>query len=198
MPGDNNSESKENINNSQIENKNNEGAKDKGEENKTIPYSRFQEVNNKFKTASEELESYRKKEKEENDKKLLEEKNFQELIGKKDAALKELETKYGQEVLKYKTEKLGSKISNLLAKNNIVDAEDGLKFVKYDDLIDSENAEDEINKRVNELVKNKPYLFKSNSRSSTENYVAGSQKKDNNPGEKATVESLLAQKLLKN
>ena len=36
---------------------------------KSIPYSRFKEVNDKFKDVSSELEAYRKKEKEENDKK---------------------------------------------------------------------------------------------------------------------------------
>lgn len=178
MPGEDNS-GNNNINNSQSEIKNNEVNKNEVE--KSIPYSRFKEVNDKFKDVSSELEAYRKKEKEENDKKLLEEKNFQELIGKKDSAFKELESKYNQEVLKNKIEKLSNKILNSLSKNNIIDAEDGLKFIKQDDLLDSDKAEDEINNRIKELVKNKPYLFKNvNNRSNTENNVAGNQSRDTN------------------
>lgn len=178
MPGEDNS-GNNNINNSQSENKNNEVNKNEVE--KSIPYSRFKEVNDKFKDVSSELEAYRKKEKEENDKKLLEEKNFQELIGKKDSEYKELETRYSQEVLKNKIEKLSNKILSSLSKNNIIDAEDGLKFIKQDDLLDSDKAEDEINNRIKELVKNKPYLFKNvNNRSNTENNVAGNQSRDTN------------------
>lgn len=178
MPGDNDS-GNNNINNSQSEIKNNEVNKNEVE--KSIPYSRFKEVNDKFKDVSSELEAYRKKEKEENDKKLLEEKNFQELIGKKDSEYKELETRYSQEVLKNKIEKLSNKILSSLSKNNIIDAEDGLKFIKQDDLLDSDKAEDEINNRIKELVKSKPYLFKNvNNRSNTENNVAGNQTRDTN------------------
>lgn len=211
MPGENSQSNQQNQNQSsnQGDNSNNNSnqnnnSQDQGDKEKHIPYSRFTEVNSKYKEATSELEKYREKERLENENKLKDEKKFQELIGTKDKEIETLKSENNQIKKERKVDSLKSKISNILSKNNVIDAEDGLKFVKYDDLIDSDDAEDEINKRVGELVKSKAYLFKtqanqSNGRSKTENNIPGSQQKpndgNNNGGKKLSVTEKLTQSL---
>lgn len=192
MPGENSQSNQQNQNQSsnQGDNSNNNSnqnnnSQDQGDKEKHIPYSRFVEVNSKYKEANTELEKYREKERLENENKLKEEKKFQELIGTKDKEIETLKSENNQIKKERKVDSLKSKISNILSKNNVIDAEDGLKFVKYDDLIDSDDAEDEINKRVGELVKSKAYLFKAGqgsntqNRSKTENNIPGNQQNSN-------------------
>ncbi len=193
MPGENN-QSNNTVSTDSTADKTKNENQNVSDSEKSIPYSRFTEVNSKYKEAKDELAKYQAKEKDENDKKLLEEKKFQELIGNKDKMIKDLESQNNEIKTSFKIENLKSKVSNVLVKNNVIDAEDGLKFVKFDDLIDSDNADDEINKRVSEIVKNKAYLFKVTSqngqfRSKTENNVPGNQQPSghNDNGKKKTV-----------
>lgn len=213
MPGENSqsnttqtsANSEANSNNSSTT-QNKEGSQSQANEGaeKTIPYSRFAEVNSKFKETREKLAGYEAKEKTAAEQKLLDEKNYQELIGNKNKEIETLKMENGQIKKTVKEESLKNKISNALAKNNIIDAEDGLKFVKYDDLLDSDAADGEIEKRVTDLVKSKAYLFnagKSGSqRSNSENNVPGNQQKPLEGTQKGksahqTIEQSLAEKL---
>lgn len=176
---------------------------DKGE--KSIPYSRFAEVNQKFRETEKELANYKAKEKAESEAKLLEEKKFQDLIENKSKEIETLKAENNQIKLNAKKEKIEFKVSSTLAKNNIIDPKDGLKFLDYSDLIDSsDDIDNKIEERVADLVKNKAYLFKAGSgstRSNTENNVPGNQQKpdDANQGKgknaRQNIELSIAEKL---
>ena len=119
----------------------------------------------------DKLAAFENRDREAVDAKLLEEKKFEELLQNKDKELNEIKSQLELEGKNNKIEKLRNKISKELTKVNAIAADDALMFIKYDDLLDSEGADSEINNRVEELTKNKSYLFsgKASSRSETEN-----------------------------
>lgn len=141
------------------------------QDNKHVPLNTFLDQKKINKELKEKLAGYEAKEKEAEEKKLLEEKNYNELIQKKSSETEALKKELDLERRNNKLEKIKNKFSNELLKVNVIDTEDALKLVKHDDLLESDNFDDEIKVRVSELAKNKPYLFKANgsNRSNTEN-----------------------------
>ena len=167
---DNNSNPNNNSDNSGSDS-NNSGVVDK-KPLQTVPLSDYLEQKKAAKALKEELAGYREKETKEKDAKLLEEKKYQELIQNKDKELGDTKNALNQTIKEHKLEKLTNKLARVLDKNNAIDAEDALKFINVDDLLDADKVDDEINKRVTELAKNKSYLFngkQGTTRSSTEN-----------------------------
>lgn len=134
-----------------------------------VPLSDFLDLKKSTKELREKLASYETKEKTAAEAKLLEEKKYQELIEQLKAEKVKMQSEREIEIKNNKLEKLQNKFQRELEKANAVNAEDALKFVNYDDLLESEKAEDEIKKRVEVLVKTKAYLFSAKQRNSAEN-----------------------------
>lgn len=130
---------------------------------KTIPYERFKEINDKLKEASDKLSAIDAEKKKQSDDKLLEEKKYQDLLGNKDKEIADLKTHVAKVEKNAKIGEIKNKFINSLSKVDVIDAEDAIKLVGIDDLIDSEDLDTEINKRVTDLTKNKSYLFKAGS-----------------------------------
>ncbi len=129
------------------------------------------------------MDKYKAKEKEETDKKLLEGKKYQDLITNKEKELNDFKSKYTEENKARKMDKLESKFSRSLEKANAINAEDAMKFVKFDDLLDAENADDEIKKRVDDLIKNKSYLFTAKQQGTTRSTSENGQPSGNTGGQ---------------
>lgn len=165
----NNSGAGSSGNNEQDKGKQGAGGEQKQQ---TVPLADFLEQKRLAKELKEKVSGYEDRDKKAVEAKLLEEKKYQDLISNKDKELGEVKSKLDQEAKGRKLDKLESKFTRSLEKNNAISAEDALKFIKFDDLVDSDDAEAEIKKRVDDLVKNKSYLFGSKqttTRSSTEN-----------------------------
>lgn len=159
---------------------------DNNSENQTVPLNTFLDKKKELKDAKTKLAEYEARDKKLEENKLLEEKKYQELIQNKDKELQEFKSQLDLEIKNSKLEKLKNKISNELTKINAIDSDDALKFVNYDDLLDSEDYSNIIMERVQDLVKNKSYLFdsKSKERSNTENgQPSGNNPKGINPGQ---------------
>ena len=165
---------------------NSDNQEDNGFENQTVPLNTFLDKKKELKDVKTKLAEYQARDKKLEEDKLLEEKKYQELIQNKDKELEEFKSQLDLEKRNSKLEKLKNKISNELNKNNAIDSDDALKFIIFDDLLDSEDSSNDIKNRVKDLVQNKSYLFstKSKERSNTENgQPSGNDPKGGNPGQ---------------
>lgn len=164
-------------------------TKKEGEEEKkelTIPKSRFDEVNSKFKESQKELEAFREKEKKESEAKLLEEKKYDELLKAKEL---EIEThKKDKESLRKNMllEKVNNKIINIANKEGAIDSEDILRFIDTQDLLELESnkLEETIKERVSKIKNNKAHLFTTLQRDNKENGVPYSVNTNNTKSSK--------------
>ena len=125
-----------------------------------VPLKTFLEEKAKLKALKEENEGYKSRDKKIEEDKLLEDKKYQDLITSKDKDLQDTKLLLEKERRENKLEKIKTKFSNELSKANAIDAEDALKFISYEDLLDSDNIESELKSRVENLVSKKAYLFK--------------------------------------
>ena len=149
-----------------------------------IPYGKFKEVNDEkkslasdLKKAQDELETFKNAKKKKDEDKLIEDKQFGEVIKAKEL---EIETqKKENESLKKNAinEKINRKIVNLANKEGAIDSEDILRFIKIDDLLEleSDKLDEAIKTRVESIKTNKGHLFgESNIRNTKENGVPNS------------------------
>jgi len=139
--------------------------------NDSVPLASFLEQKKLTKEMKEKLAGYEAKELKEAEAKLLEEKGYQELIQSKSDKIAALEAESEKTTKNFKLKDVQNKFARALDKNNAINSDDVLKLVDVSDLLDSDGAEAEINKRVESLVKDKSYLFgtKPNTRNSEEN-----------------------------
>lgn len=173
------------------DNKDNKNPEDKGsgqEQNKTVPLDTFLDQKKINKELKEKLAAFEDKERKDSEAKLLEEKKFQEVIQNTKSEAEKYKSELEQTKKEAKIEKIKDKFSRFLEKNNAINADDALKFVQYDDLLDSEDLDGSIKKRVEDLAKNKAYLFsKSKSPSNDENGKPNSGGSDEKkPGNKVS------------
>ena len=148
----------------------------KDQDSKKVPLHTFLEQKNVNKELKEELATLKSEEKVRKDAKLLEDKSYEELIQNKSKEFDDLKSQLDSERKNNKLEKIKNKFSRELNKLNVIDADDALRLVDYNDLLDSENFSGEITSRAADLAKNKTYLFKASSsnRSETENNATNS------------------------
>lgn len=127
----------------------------------TIPLAKFLELKDTLKEFKTKLSSYEEKEKQLQESKLLEEKNYQELLTKRDEELKTFKSQLEQERKAFKLNTTKEKFARFLDKNNAVDSNDVLRLVDIEKFVDLEHQDDAIAKQVEDLKKSKAYLFKS-------------------------------------
>lgn len=157
-----------NSNDTSIEDTKKEDNKDL----KTVPLSEFLEQKKLTKDLKLRLQEFEDKENKIKEQKMLEEKNFQELLETKNLKIKELEDSYNQLVTSNKKERITNTLIRELDKNNAVNSDDVLKLLDVNQFMEEGKNNNEFLKHaVDDLVKNKPYLFntKNPSRSNTEN-----------------------------
>ena len=150
-----------------------------------VPLSKFLEVKGTLKEMKDKLASFEEKEKKLQESKLLEEKNYQELLAKRDAELKSFQSQLEQERTNFKINSVKDKFARILDKNNAIDSNDVLRLVDVNQLIDAEDQEKKINKLVDELKANKSYLFKQVAQNHFENNkIVTNSNKQSNPNAK--------------
>jgi hypothetical protein len=145
--------------------------------NDFIPRTRFNEVNNKYKEASQKLQEFEKKQQEAEKKKLEEEGKYQELLSLREKELNDMKSLLDNERKNNKLERVKNRSLNLLNKEGIIDGEDGLKFLNFEEIIDLDNYDEVLSNLVSSLKESKSYLFKNNDtshqRNKEENGVPG-------------------------
>lgn len=135
-----------------------------------VPLSKFLDKKNELKELKAKLAEFEDKERKAADQKLLEEKQYQELLKKKEDELKNLQDSLFAEKTNNKLEKIKNIYSKELLKNNVFNVDDALALSNINELLEFESPENEIKARVENLVKNKTYLFNTKSqRSDSEN-----------------------------
>ena len=135
-----------------------------------VPLSKFLDKKNELKDLKAKLAEFEDKERKLADQKLLEEKQYQELLKKKEDELKNLQDSLFAEKTNNKLEKIKNIYSKELLKNNVFNVDDALALSNINDLLEYDSPENEIKTRVENLVKNKTYLFNTKSqRSDSEN-----------------------------
>ncbi len=172
MTKENDSKNQDNdsTNANQDSNKNNDDSNKSGKD-ENVPLKTFLEKKQELKEAKDKLAAFEARDKKAADDKLLEEKKYQDLIASREKDLADAKAQLETERKNNKIEKIKNRFSNELSKANAIDSEDALKFINYDDLLDSENFDNELKSRVENLVKTKSYLFKTagTGRSNSEN-----------------------------
>ncbi len=144
---------------SQTDGKKTEGQEDDKKISTQIPKKRFDEVNEKYKTASKELEAFKSAKTEAETKKLEEDGKFQELLTLKDKENEELKSSLETEKKNNKLSGLKNKSLNLLNKAGIIDGDDGIKFLNLNDVMDNDNPDEILDNMVKSLKEDKSYLF---------------------------------------
>ena len=143
-----------------------------------IPYSRFKEVNEKNKNieaelnkAKADLQTFQDAEKKKKEAKLLEDKKYDELLKAKELEIEGHKTEMEGLKKNASLEKIKSKIVNLANKEGAVDAEDILRFISTEDLLelDSEKLAEEVKSRIDKIKENKAHLFTNSQRDNREN-----------------------------
>lgn len=131
-----------------------------GSKEQNVPLNTFLDKKKELKEVKDKLAAFEARDKAAADAKLLEDEKYQEIIQNKEKELADAKSLLDVERKNNKLSRLENKFSNLLNKENVIDANDALKLIKYDDLLDSDDADNEIKSRVENLVKDKSYLFK--------------------------------------
>ena len=126
----------------------------------TVPLSEFLKRKEQNKALEAELAEYRKADSTRAEQKLLEEKNFQEVINQKNEAIRLAELKLQDESKRANVERLNNKALAALHKHDIIDGEDGLRLFGIENFLGDE-GEARLIESVAGLKTNKPYLFKS-------------------------------------
>ncbi len=135
-----------------------------------VPLSKFLDKKNELKDLKAKLAEFEDKERKAADQKLLEEKQYQELLKKKEDELKNLQDSLFAEKTNNKLEKIKNIYSKELLKNNVFNVDDALALSNINELLEFDSPENEVKARVENLVKNKTYLFNTKSqRSDSEN-----------------------------
>lgn len=151
----------------------NKGDDGSPQDKETVPLYKFKKANDRLKETQAELEKYKKAEQEKQEKELLEQKNFEALLAKKDADIKERDSKIESFTRKEKEDKINKALAREIKKHKPNDPEDVLLFVNKGAITIVEDDEgtfkiEGVEEQVEALKKSKPYLFGK----------AGSQKKD--------------------
>jgi len=129
-------------------------------QDQSIPLAKFLEVKDTVKELKNKLSSYEEKEKKLQESKLLEEKNYQELLAKRENELNSYKSQLEEERKNYKVATVKEKFARVLDKNNAINSDDVLKLVDVNSLMESEDQESAINQIVEEFKTSKSYLFK--------------------------------------
>lgn len=164
-----------------------------------VPLSKFLDKKNELKDLKSKLAEFEDKERKAADKKLLEEKSYQELLKKKEDELKTLQDSLFAEKTNNKLEKIKNVFSKELLKNNVFNVDDALALSNINDLLEYESPENEVKARVENLVKNKTYLFNTKSqRSDSENNTLAKNLNNVNLQNLSTREKVLQSLMNKN
>lgn len=152
----------------------------------TIPYDKFQktiqkknEAENENKLLQEQLKAFKEAELKRQEDKLLEEKNYQELLSNKELKLKELEQEKLNLIKSSKLEKIRNNVIIEANKLNANDSEDILAFINIEELetLDSQELQSVIKDKISKLKESKLYLFsKISGRNESENGLPNSVK----------------------
>lgn len=154
--------------NSTQEHQNNAATtEDKNQE--VVPLAKFLEVKGTLKEMKDKLASFEEKERTLQESKLLEEKNYQELLAKRDEELKSFKSQLEQERLNFKITSVKDKFARILDKNNAINSDDVLRLVDIESVLKAEDQDKIISKLVEELKESKAYLFKSTVQNHSEN-----------------------------
>lgn len=139
---------------------------DKEDKNKeqTIPYYKFHRLEEKYEKLILQLEGLQTKESEKKESSLKEQGKYKELVLKKDDEIKKLKDQVGQLNKEREKAAVDAVLRKIIVASNTQDTDDLLKLINRDKLdIKKENGEIEINgleKQIDEIKKNKPWLFK--------------------------------------
>lgn len=156
-----------------------------GSDQESVPLAKFLEVKGTLKEMKDKLNSFEEKEKELQESKLLEEKNYQELLAKRDDELKNFKSQLEQERLSFKVNSVKDKFARVLDKNDAVNSDDILRLVDIQPILEAENQDDLIKKTVEDLKENKSYLFKMTVPNHSENKkITNNPNKQLNPNAK--------------
>ena len=177
-----------------VDSENKQDSSVKDQDNNNVPLNKFLDQKKINKELKEKLAAFEQKEKEVKEAKLLEEKQYQELIQNKAKEAEDLQNQLNLERKNNKLEKIKFQFSGELNKLNVIDSDDALKLVKYDDLLESDDVSDLIKSRALDLSKNKTYLFKSNtsSRDKFENNVPNNSTPKNENASRGKMDPVLA------
>jgi hypothetical protein len=120
----------------------------------------YKQQANKYKA---KLDAYETAERQKQEQELQKKGEFKELLAKKEEQIAELVNSLENEQKQRKKDLIVSKATNLLIKSNVIDANDALKILDVADLVGDEMAEVKLQDRIEDLKKNKSYLFLKNS-----------------------------------
>lgn len=164
-----------------------------------VPLSKFLDKKNELKDLKAKLAEFEDKERKLADQKLLEEKQYQELLKKKEDELKNLQDSLFAEKTNNKLEKIKNIYSKELLKNNVFNVDDALALSNINDLLEHDSPENEIKTRVENLVKSKAYLFNTKTqRSETENKTLATNLNAANMQNLSTKDKILQSLMNKN
>ena len=150
---------------------------------RSVPLSEFLEQKKLNKEIKAQLAEFQERDAKIIEAKQIEEKNFQEVLNSRELRIKELEKAHEESVRSNKLEKITNILSRELDKNNAIDSNDALKFINVNDYLEDGQSTPELLKQgVEDLVKNKSYLFnaKANIRSNSENGQPSATSDNNN------------------
>lgn len=170
--------------NSTQEHQNNAANPTEDKNHEVVPLAKFLEVKGSLKEMKDKLASFEEKERKLQESKLLEEKNYQELLAKRDEEVKSFKSQLEQERLNFKVTSVKDKFARILDKNNAINSDDVLRLVDMQSILDAEDQDKIMNKVVEDLKKDKSYLFKSTVQNHDENKKPTFQNNKLNPNTK--------------
>lgn len=128
--------------------------------NDSVPLGKFLEQKEIAKELKQKLSAYEQKEVKIAEEKMLEEKNFRELLSKKEQSLAEKEKAIEELKFSHKYERTKNVAISKLHQMDIRDATDGLAFINLKGFVDDDNIDIKLEKEIGILREKKPYLFK--------------------------------------
>lgn len=166
---------------------------DEAKSPEVVPLAKFLELKNSTKELKDKLASFEDKEKKLHESKLLEEKNYQELLAKRDEEIKSYKSQLEEERRTFKVNSVKDKFARVLDKNNAVSSDDIIRLVDVSAIVEAEDQDKVINAMVEDLKAKKAYLFKAaNPANHNENnrIVTDSNKQHNSNAKKDPVLSI--------
>lgn len=176
----------ENVNQEQSQESNQTQEANSNQENKSVPLAEFLKIKEELKGFKKEKETFELEKKKASEAKLIEEKRYEELLKQREDELSAIKSEKEALVKNNKIDGFKNKAINELYKLNAHDAQDALKFMDFEGLLDAEDADNLINEQIDKLKEGKSYLFNSvepKKRSASENGIpsaSSGQPKQNN------------------
>lgn len=132
----------------------------------SVPLAKLLKEKEERKAAQEQLKNLQEQfaaieaqKKKEAELKMLEEKKLEDLLALKNKEIEDLISSVSRQKHETQTKLAALEVKSYLQKYNIHDADDGIKFIDINDLLDKEDRGSIIKERVEALQKTKPYLF---------------------------------------